>query len=69
MTCALAGRLRAARTLGEIIDGAGGEPVVAEYLATSPNAEPLLVNAVEAVTRSSCEAKRRLLVRAAVNAH
>lgn len=59
---------RTATTLGEIIDGAGGEGALERRLGENPDVETLLVNAVDAAIRSNYEAKRRLLVRAVLTA-
>lgn len=61
-------RYRAEITAREICDKAGGVETVLSRIDENPELEPLLTQAIEAATRTSMEAKRRLLARAAAAA-
>jgi hypothetical protein len=61
-------RYRAEITAREICENAGGAETVLSRVDENPELEPLLTQAIEAATRTSMEAKRPLLARAAAAA-
>jgi hypothetical protein len=61
-------RHRAETTANEICEKAGGVGAVLSRIDENPELETLVTQAIEAATRTTMEAKRRLLARAAVAA-
>ncbi|KRT44294.1 hypothetical protein EI32_3944 [Mycobacterium tuberculosis] len=61
-------RHRAETTTREICESVGGADTVLSRIDKNPELEPLLSQAIEAATRTSMEAKRRLLAQAAAAA-
>ncbi|CML55875.1 secreted protein [Mycobacterium tuberculosis] len=61
-------RHRAETTTREICESVGGADTVLSRIEKNPELEPLLSQAIEAATRTSMEAKRRLLAQAAAAA-